>query len=175
MPTTTRSSRLTSACRSVRRHGWTLLRWDAFASTWDALVADVGQRREQDPEGYKAHPSTKFLKRFSDVVLNEVPDSPGHERYQLGTTLGNDAKFWRRAKFNRRFRLFFRYRSDGKLIVCAWLNDEETLRQAGGKSDPYTVFRAMLERGKPPSSWQELIEASVKWPSGSGHTHAPSF
>ena len=132
MPTTTRSSRLTSACRSVRRHGWTLLRWDAFASTWDALVADVGQRREQDPEGYKAHPSTAFLKRLLDVLLNEVCDSPGHERYLLKTTLGNDAKFWRRAKFNRRFRLFFRNRSDGKLIVYAWLHDEETLRQAEG-------------------------------------------
>ena len=81
MPTTTRSSRPISACRSVGRHGWALLRWEAFATTWDALVADVVQRREQDPEGYKAHPSTKFLKRFSDVVLNEVPDSPGHERY----------------------------------------------------------------------------------------------
>ena len=107
MPTTTRSSRLTSACRSVRRHGWTLLRWDAFASTWDALVADVGQRSAKDPDGYKNHPNTKFLKRLSDIVVNEMPGSPEHERYQLGTTLGNDAKFWRRAKFNRRFRLFF--------------------------------------------------------------------
>ena len=149
------------------RDGWALLCWEAFATTWDALVADVVQRREQDPERYKAHPSTKLLKRLSDVVLNEVPDSPGHERYLLKTTLGNDAKFWRRAKFNRRFRLFFRYRSDGMLIVYAWLNDEETLRQAGGKSDPYTVFRAMLERGKPPSSWQELMDASTVWPSAS--------
>ncbi len=167
MPTKTRSSRPTSACRSVRRHGWTLLRWDAFATTWDALVADVTKQRAQDPEGYRAHPSTKFLKRLSDVVLNEIPSSPGHERYQLGTKLGNDAKFWRRAKFNRRFRLFFRYRSDGKVIVYAWASDEETLRQTGGKSDPYTVFRAMLERGKPPSSWQELLEACAVWPSDS--------
>lgn len=151
----------------MRRHGWTLLRWDAFASTWDALVADVVQRKAQDPEGYRDHPSTRFLKRLSDVVLNEIPSSPSHERYQLGTTLGNDAKFWRRAKFNQRFRLYFRYRSDGKVIVYAWPNDEETLRKAGGKSDPYTVFRAMLERGKPPSSWQELIEASTVWPSDS--------
>ena len=164
MPNATRSSRLISACRSVRRHGWTLLRWDAFASTWDALVADVGQRREQDPEGYKAHPSTKFLKRLLDAVLNEIPDIPGHERYLLKTTLGNDAKFWRRAKFNRRFRLFFRYRSDGMLVVCACLNDEKTLRQTEGKSDPYTVFRTM-----PPSSWQELIKASTVWPSNSAY------
>ena len=149
--------------------GWTRLRWDACATAWDALVADVVQRRAQDPEGYKAHPRTKFLKRLSDVVLNQVPSGPGHDRYRLGTTLGNDATFWRRAKYNRRFRLCFRYRSDGKLIVYAWLHDEETLRQAGGKRDPYTVFRAMLERGKPPSSWQELIEASAEGPSVSGN------
>ena len=65
----------------MRRDGWALLLWDASASTWDALVADVGQRREQDPERYKAHPSTKFLKRLSDVVLYEVCTRPGHENY----------------------------------------------------------------------------------------------
>ena len=42
-------------------------------------------------------------------------------------------------------------------------------RPTGGKSDPYTVFRAMLERGKPPSSWQELSEACTVWTSDAGN------
>ena len=143
----------------MRRNGWTLLRWQTFATSWDALVSEVVRLKAHDPDGYRDHPSTKFLKRLADVALTEIPSDPSHERYQLGTTLGGDAKFWRRATFNRRFRLFFRYRSDAKLIVFAWLNDEETLRTSGSKNDPYSVFRSMLERGKPPSSWQELSDA----------------
>ena len=42
-------------------------------------------------------------------------------------------------------------------------------RPTGGKSDPYTVFRAMLERGKPPSSWQELSESCAGWTSEAGN------
>lgn len=152
----------------MRRNGWTLLRWQAFATSWDALVSEVVRLKAHDPDGYRDHPSTKFLKRLADVALTEIPSDPSHERYQLGATLGGDAKFWRRAKFNRRFRLFFRYRSDAKLIVFAWLNDEETLRTSGSKNDPYSVFRSMLERGKPPSSWQELSDACAVWTSDAG-------
>ena len=32
-----------------------------------------------------------------------------------------------------------------KLIIYAWVNDERTLRQSGGKNDPYEVFRKMLK------------------------------
>ncbi|WP_373069564.1 type II toxin-antitoxin system YhaV family toxin [Gemmatimonas sp.] len=116
----------------MRRNGWTLLRWDAFATSWDALVAEVVRLEAQDPDGYHDHPSTKFLKRLADVALTEIPSDPSHERYQLGTALGSDAKFWRRVK-----------------------------------NDPYTVFRSMPVRGKPPSSWQELGEACAEWPSDS--------
>ena len=146
------------------RSGWALLRWGAFATTWEALVADVVSLKAKDPVGYRNHSTTKFLKRLAAVVLAEVPSDPGHARYHLGNTLGSEAKFWRRVKFNGRFRLFFRYRSDAKFIVYVWLNDESTLRQAGGASDPYAVFRAMIEHGKPPSTWPELVAACATWP-----------
>jgi len=45
---------------------------------------------------------------------------------------------------------FFRYDSEAKVIVFAWVNDENTLRSAGGKSDPYAVFQKMPGRGRPP-------------------------
>ncbi len=57
--------------------------------------------------------------------------------------------FW--AKFLGRFRLFFRYNSRARLIVYAWVSDERSLRQSGGKNEPYEVFRRMLERGNPPN------------------------
>ncbi|OCQ51541.1 Toxin YhaV [Photorhabdus australis subsp. thailandensis] len=77
--------------------------------------------------------------------------------------------FWRRAKIGRRFRLFFRYDSKAKVIVYAWVNDEETLRSEGSKSDPYAAFEKMLGRGNPPDDWATLITASR-----SGHNRSNS-
>lgn len=66
-----------------------------------------------------------------------------------------------RAKFNQQFRLFFRYSEDKKAIVLAWVNDEDTKRAYGSKSDAYAVFRKMLEAGDPSGSWGELMKASA--------------
>ena len=63
-------------------------------------------------------------------------------------------------QIGRRFRLFFRYDSKAKAIVFAWVNDEQTLRSAGSKSDPYAVFEKMLGRGNPPDDWAALVAAS---------------
>jgi toxin YhaV len=46
------------------------------------------------------------------------------------------------------------------VIVFAWVNDEQTLRSAGSKSDPYAVFEKMLGRGNPPDDWNALVTAS---------------
>ena len=43
--------------------------------------------------------------------------------------------------------------------MFAWVNDEQTLRKRGAKSDPYAVFRAMLKRGNPPADWDALVKA----------------
>jgi hypothetical protein len=44
---------------------------------------------------------------------------------------GADYRHWFRVKFSGRFRLFFRYSSQHKVIVYAWVNDENTLRKSG--------------------------------------------
>jgi len=69
-----------------------------------------------------------------------------------------------RVKFGGRFRLFFRYDGRARLIVFAWVNDEQTLRKRGAKSDPYAVFRAMLKRGNPPADWDALVKTAGKVP-----------
>lgn len=71
---------------------------------------------------------------------------------------------WRRAKFGGRFRLFFRYHSDARIIAYVWLNDEHTLRKAGSRTDAYATFKAMLENDRTPSGWDELIAAYEMWP-----------
>ncbi len=48
-----------------------------------------------------------------------------------------------------------------KIIVYAWVNDDDTLRAYDSKDDAYRVFRKMLDGGNPPASWEELLEQSL--------------
>ena len=142
-------------------NGWTILVWTEFAERWIALRREVARIRERDPAGFKAHPLAKFLRNLSDIVLKHVPQDPGASRYRQGNKLGQRYRGWHRAKFNERFRLFFRYSTQQKIIVYGWLNDEATLRKEGARTDAYAEFARMLERGQPPNDWEALVAASA--------------
>ena len=142
-------------------NGWTILVWTQFAERWTALRREVDRLRERDPHGYRTHPLTKFLRHLSDIVLKHVPQDPGASRYRQGNKLGATYRGWHRARFNQRFRLFFRYSTEQKIIVCGWLNDDATLRKEGARSDAYAVYRRMLESGQPPNDWAELVASSI--------------
>lgn len=105
---------------------------------------------------------TENLLRDSGLPGHDVPAEvdPARDEFRQGNTLGPAYRHWRRAKIGRWFRLFFRYDSKAKVIVYAWGNDEQTLRSAGSKSDPYAVFEKMLGRGNPPDDWNALMAAS---------------
>jgi toxin YhaV len=47
-----------------------------------------------------------------------------------------------------------------KIIVYTWVNDSDTLRTYGSKSDAYAVFKAMLDKGNPPEDWAALLALS---------------
>ncbi len=143
-----------------RRHGWALYTHPAFAEAFDRLTEQVAALARRDPRGYRRHPKAKLLKRVTDLILDEIPRDPAGLRFRLGTTLGSDFRHWRRAMFLGRFRLFFRYSSAHKAIVFAWLNDQRTLRKAGGRSDPYSIFLRRLEKGDPPDDWDALLSAA---------------
>lgn len=143
-------------------NGWTLYAWTGFAERWEALRREVARlRAERPPEAVRRHPAAKTLAMVSALVLREIPADPGAPEYRLGHALGPRHTHWRRAKFFRRFRLFFRYHSERRIIVYAWLNDEQTLRKAGARSDVYAVFAAMLARGTPPGDIEELLRAAA--------------
>jgi toxin YhaV len=59
---------------------------------------------------------------------------------------------------HRRFRLLFRYSSQARVIIYAWVNDVNTLRKAGGRNDPYTVFGMLPRNANPPDSWDALMK-----------------
>jgi toxin YhaV len=49
--------------------------------------------------------------------------------------MGPAFRHWRRAKIGRRFRLFFRFDSKSRIIIFAWINDKNTLRASGAKTE----------------------------------------
>jgi toxin YhaV len=142
----------------IERNGWKLYAHPAFSQRLEALVLAVETLEKQQPQSYRAHPKTKLLKRFLDLILAEVPRDPNAREFQLGNTLGPAYRHWRRAKFLGRFRLFFRFSSTHKTIIYAWVNDEMTLRKAGAQTDAYTVFTKRLQEGNPPDNWDALLQ-----------------
>lgn len=144
----------------MQRHGWVLLFHECIVEQLQKLHAAAERAQCSDPEGFERNANVKLFRALSQLILETVPSDPARDEYRQGNTLGPEYRHWRRAKIGRRFRLFFRYDSRAKTIVFAWVNDEQTLRSAGSKSDPYAVFEKMLERGNPPDDWASLVAAS---------------
>lgn len=144
----------------MQRHDWTLLFHDCVIEQLQKLDAAARRAQEKDPESFESNANVKLFRALSQLMLDVVPGDPARDEYRQGNTLGPAHRHWRRAKIGRRFRLFFRYDSKAKVIVYAWVNDEQTLRSSGSKSDPYAVFEKMLGRGNPPDDWNVLVQAS---------------
>lgn len=144
----------------MQRHGWSLLFHDCLVEQLQKLRAASDRAEAADPSGFSLNANVKLFRALSQLIFETVPSDPAREEYRQGNTMGTNYRHWRRAKIGRRFRLFFRYDSKAKVIVFAWVNDEHTLRSAGSQSDPYAVFRKMLDRGNPPDDWAALLAAS---------------
>ena len=144
----------------MQQHGWTLLFHHQLIAQMMKLRAAVLHAQENDPEGFGANANVKFFRALVQLIQDVVPNDPSRDEYRQGNTMGPAYRHWRRAKLGRRYRLFFRYDSKAKVIVYAWINDEQSLRSSGSKSDPYAVFEKMLGRGNPPDDWNALVKAS---------------
>jgi toxin YhaV len=163
-PNASPARRTEQAASPVECNGWRIYVWSEFRSTWTTLRREVEELARKSPDAYRQHPKTIFLRDVSDIILSQVPADPGADRYQQGSKLGAKYRHWRRAKFRRRFRLFFRYSSTHKTIIYVWLNDEDSLRKEGSRSGPYVIFRSMLERRRPPTDWDALLAECIAWP-----------
>jgi toxin YhaV len=131
----------------------------SLVSQLENLLATVGAERKRDPSSLSA--AAKLLRAVVSLMFEEIPRDPTRAEFRLGKTLGDGRKHWFRAKFGGgRFRLFFRYRTDVRLIVYAWMNDENTLRAYGSRTDAYAVFGRMLDGGNPPDDWDGLVSTA---------------
>jgi len=140
---------------------WKLLAHPLFLDQVEKLAAAVERAKTKDPRNWRSSTNAKLLAMLRRLVFETIPQDPSRPDYRQGGTRGDDRKHWFRAKFGGgRFRLFFRYSTGARTIIFAWVNDENTLRTYGAKSDAYAVFRRMLDKGNPPDDWSSLLAAA---------------
>lgn len=135
-------------------NGWKLLPHPALLDQLEALEAQVIAK------GVKSA-AAKVFKWALEAIFEDIPRDPANPYYRQGGTLGKEYTGWFRDKYAGRFRLFFRYDLDAKEIVPAWVNDEQSKRTRGAKTDAYAVFKKMLDGGYPPNDWDELRKAAA--------------
>ena len=138
-------------------NGWTIFAHPIFLDQLDALTAQVEALERKDPAGYVKKNATKRLAAIAKLAFEVIPQDPARPEYRQGHTLGDEHKHWFRAKFFQQYRLFFRFHAQAKVIVFAWVNDEDTKRAYESADDAYRVFRRMLDSGRPPSDWGQLL------------------
>jgi len=140
---------------------WQVYAHPLFLDQLDALTTAVDRARRKDPAGYVNGRDAKMLAAVLKLAFEDIPADPSHKRFEQGETLGVARKHWRRAKFYQQYRLFFRFSTAAKVIVLAWVNDEQTKRAYGSRTDAYTTFARMLKSGHPPDDWDALVKAAV--------------
>ena len=143
-------------------HGWTVFAHPLFLAQIEALARQVNAFKQKDPDGYVKKNASKRLAAIAKLAFDVIPQDPAQSEYRQGGTLGDDHKHWFRAKFFQQHQLFFRYHAPSKVIVYAWVNDEDTKRAYESSGDAYRVFRKMLESGHPPDDWDRLLAEAQK-------------
>jgi toxin YhaV len=109
-------------------HGWTIFAHPLFLDQLEALTQQVEAMQKKDPKGYAKKNSAKRLAAISKLAFEDIPQDPTRPEYRQGNTLGNENKHWFRAKFFQQYRLFYRFHAPSKIIVFAWVNDDNTKR-----------------------------------------------
>ncbi|RQR26272.1 type II toxin-antitoxin system YhaV family toxin [Burkholderia sp. Bp9142] len=138
-------------------HGWTVFAHPLFLAQLEALTQQVEMLKQKDPSGYVTKNATKRLAAITTLAFDVIPQEPARPEYRQGNALGEEHKHWFPAKFFQQYRLFSRYHAPSKVIVFAWVNDEDTKRAYESSDDAYRVFRKMLESGHPPDDWSQLL------------------
>lgn len=126
----------------------------SYQALLNATEAEKQKLGGQQPNNLEA----KLLFAVNELVFRKISADPMSKNSLLGNTLGIRHRSWRRVKFFQQYRLFYRFHSGKKVIVYSWFNDQDTLRSFGSKSDAYKQFAKMLDSGKPPTDFDELVK-----------------
>lgn len=145
-------------------NGWRIYPHPQFSEQYMKLVLDAERVFAADPETYKTKRAAKLLEATRRMAFEDIPADPSDPKFRQGGTLGDDYRHWRRGKFLQQYRLFFRYSEKDRIIVLAWVNDDDTKRAYESKNDAYRVFARMLGRGHPPDDWETLLSETISAP-----------
>ena len=141
-------------------HGWTLFAHPLFLEQVEALAGQVEKLRQKHPGDFQRKNVAKRLKAILDLAFKKIPQDPTRPDFRQCNTLGPEHRHWFRAKFFQQYRLFFRFHQASKIIVYAWVNDEDTKQAYKSGDDAYRVFQKMLSTGHPPNDWETLVTAA---------------
>ncbi|GGI90703.1 hypothetical protein GCM10007966_19250 [Legionella impletisoli] len=151
-----------TSSNTITVNGWTIFVHPMFMDEYEGLINQVEKLKKKDPVNYKNKNATKRLAAINKLAFEIIPQDPTLPEYRQGSTLGREHKHWYRAKFFQQYRLFFRYHSESKVIVYAWVNNEKNKRAYDSKTDAYKVFEKMLNKGNPPDGWEALLKEAKK-------------
>lgn len=143
-------------------HGWTVFAHPLFLDQLETLIQQVELSKQKDSVGYRKNNAAKRLAAITKLAFDVIPQDPSKPEYRQGGTFGEEHKHWFRAKFFQQYRLFFWYHGPSKVIILAWVNDEDTKRAYESSDDAYKVFRKMLASGHPPDSWDKLLNEATQ-------------
>jgi len=129
-------------------NGWTLLYHPLFGRRYAELRNDARRlKRQLPPAAFRQHPLVKLVAAVHRLVTEVVPADPNAPAFRLR---GDLARFrWARGHgLPPRYMLFWMFSEEAHSVIFLYLNDESTLRKEGARSDPYEVFRALVQRGE---------------------------
>lgn len=153
-------------------NGWKVCFHKCFLDQIAELAQKVAELKAAKPSEYHTKKETKLLRAIERVIEERVATDPLNPQFRQGDTLGEEYKHWFRVKFLQQFRLFFRCSQEHKTIIIGWVNDFDTLRAYGSKTDAYKVFAGLLKAGDPPDDWDKLLIAANK---ATAKTTIPGF
>ncbi|MBW3098489.1 type II toxin-antitoxin system YhaV family toxin [Pseudohoeflea coraliihabitans] len=143
-------------------NGWSIYAHPIILEQLEALIKEVEERKLRAPRDWHRKNCTKRLAAIYKLLTGTIPADPGAAAFRQGASLGDHRKHWFRAKFFEQYRLFYRFNSDAKVIVLAWVNDEKTLRAYDSRTDAYATFKGMLESGDPPDDFDTLMKEAMR-------------
>jgi len=138
-------------------NGWRIYPHPIFREQYLKLVDEVRKARKADPGNYVSSPAAKLLAATEKMAFQDIPADPADPKFRQGGTLGDGYRHWRRGKFRQQYRLLFRYSEKERIIILAWLNDEDTKRVYDSRTDAYRVSARMLRGGHPPDDWHQHL------------------
>jgi len=141
---------------------WSLLAHPAFMNQLEISRQKMAHAKAKSGDSWISHSDVKRHFTLTRMITEIIPQDPSSADFRLGNALGKRYRLWFRAKFLQQYRIFFRFSSIRNIIVYAWVNDPTTLRAYGSKTDAYLVFKRMLESGKVPNDWDELVAESKR-------------